>query len=237
MTKQQLSDRANKAWRTRRAQTTTAANRYSERAKKAWVTRTNQTNTHNNSAFANLGPAGKRVAIAQDVIKSLKANKISAVTGTWIGLDDVSGFCDLKAGTELQKYFNQPKVTCDVCALGACFVSAVKLGNNCKLTKDALDLGGFEFYDPKHDGSADDTGMWKILTRYFPYRQMVLIETAFEEGQGAYGAGNGGHGLRLLGAELHDRAVEFGNQYYCDTERRLGAIMQNIVDNKGSFKP
>lgn len=39
MTKQQLSDRANKAWATRRAQALVSAVLLSARAKKAWVTR------------------------------------------------------------------------------------------------------------------------------------------------------------------------------------------------------
>lgn len=179
------------------------------------------------------------MAIAQDVINSLKRGQLTAANGTWVRVDDCL-LTDTEAGTELQSLFKKKEVTCDVCALGACFVSAVKLGNNCKLTEDAKQLDGFEFYDKHENGWADDTGMWKVLSRYFVRSQMALIETAFEMGQGYYGntgdIGDTAIGVNILGEERYYAAVNFGERYG-DDESRMVAIMQNIVDNKGTFKP
>lgn len=119
------TNRAKKAWRTRRANAELQANRHSERAKKAWATRHNNQIVVNNEAFNQLPPAGKRVAIAKDVIAALKSRQVAASSGVWVDLKKTPNW---DVGTELQPVFQQ--ATCEACALGACFVSAVKLGNN-----------------------------------------------------------------------------------------------------------
>lgn len=213
----------------------------SARAKKAWATRRKtaakavvKTILADNAKFGQLSKAEQRVAIAKDVLAALKAQRLYACTGTWakIGGESPVDLEKLQVGTELQGVFNQANVSCDACALGACFVSAVKLGNDCKLTEDAKDNGEFHFYLPS-DGGGDRTGMSTTLSRYFDEKQLALIECAFESGTGALG-------LPYLmfpdDNDIVDRAMEFGYSFDNDRER-MEAIMQNIVSNNGEFKP
>lgn len=215
------TNRAKKAWRTRRANAELQANRYSERAKKAWTTRHNNQIVANNEAFNQLSPAGKRVAIAKDVIAALQSRQVYARSGVWVDLQKAPNW---DVGVELQPVFQQ--ANCDACALGACFVSAVKLGNNCKLTEDAK-YDGFQFSTPNGDWGSDTTGMWSVLKRYFTERQLALIEFAFENGEGYY---------KDHDVANPDAASDFHYKYE-DDAARMTAIMQNIVDNNGTFRP
>lgn len=216
------TNRAKKAWRTRRANTKLQVNSYRNRAKKAWTTRHNNEIVANNEMFNQLSPAGKRVAIAKDVIAALQSLQVRARSGVWVDLKKAPANWD--AGIELQPVFKQ--TNCEACALGACFVSAVKLGNNCKLTEDAK-YDGFEFSPPAGDWGKDTTGMWTVLKRYFTERQLALIEFAFENGEGYY---------KYRDVANSEAANDFYYKYE-DDEARMLAIMQNIVVNNGTFKP
>jgi len=218
-----LSARAKKAWETRRKAAADAK-------AKAEV----KTILADNAKFGQLTKAQQRVAIAKDVIAALKAQRLFARTGTWarIGRDCPVSLEKLSVGTELQGVFNQPNVSCDACALGACFVSAVKLGNDCKLTADARDNGEFNFYLPS-DGGGDQTGMSRTLSRYFDEEQLSLIECAFEVGEGALGKP---YDKFPDDSDIVDRAAEFGEGFDYDHDR-MEAIMNNIINNNGEFKP
>ena len=66
--------------------------------------------------------------------------------------------------------------------------------------------------------------MKKIFTR----NQLALIENAFETGRGVY--------KYQAGEVAAEKAFLFGSKFV-DEDKRMIAIMQNIIDNKGTFKP
>jgi hypothetical protein len=67
---------------------------------------------------------------------------------------------------------------------------------------------------------------YDYLTSYFSPEQIGLIELAFERGDGWYPADT----------TDDDNAVEFGERYQYNTNR-MKAIMQNIINNNGTFVP
>lgn len=168
-----------------------------------------------NKKFADASKAEQRVMIAKDVIAAIKASKYSAEQGTWVDILDYNA-TKFEEGKELQAVIKDPAFSCNVCAIGACFTSAVKLGDNCKINEDmTLDRG----VDIGNRGFDKDP----VIRRYFTPAQVSLIECAFELGGGW--AGN-----------TSDAAAAFGEKYDYDDDR-LVAIMENIVKNNGTFRP
>lgn len=107
---------------------------------------------------------------------------------------------------DVQKNFDS--VSCNTCALGALFMSHVKFCNNIKFG----DIRNITYVTPQ----------LRTLEQYFPKEQLSLIETAFE-----------GSSYLYLCEETKE-AEEFHKKYKND-EERLIAIMENIIDNKGTF--
>ena len=220
-----------------------------------------------NYRFRKLTPSKKRVTIAQDVIDQIKAGQLIAQASIYltshgptdaieeIGLlmekiEDVeSGFsssseneeklkeeadraaekieeigkaqvCDLLEGAE-----------CTVCGIGAAFVAAVKRADDLEL-KDLLNNTRCSWdlqYHPEE--FSDSAAMRRYLRKYFLRRDIALIECAFEQSNGFARH----EGVGCNDPEV-DRAVSFGVKFSEDEDRLL-AIMQNIVDNKGRFRP
>lgn len=173
-------------------------------------------------------PFKRRMAIAEDVLASLEVEAIRANTGSFVRLD-LDTLNSVEAGQQLQPTFLNPELSCSVCALGACFVSAVKLGNDFCVTEDHIDNNQLPFSD------INDT-----LSKYFSAAQMQLIEIAFEEGRGWWKLDS--HKLVVTEGQFRaaqrfgSNAYASGNYYYGPTNK-LKAIMKNIIDNKGTFKP
>lgn len=157
--------------------------------------------------FNSLNKAQKRVAVAKDVLKHLDEMRI--VTGSYVTIDlnDLYVF-----GKSLSKAFPKIRSDCEVCAIGACFLSIVGIVDNIGATK--IDWG------------YDKCDMIDHLKLVFSQNQIGLIETAFEKRiiDDNYKSYRG----------LYD-AVVFGLDYDNDKDR-LRAIMKNIVKN-GIFKP
>ncbi len=206
--------------------------------------------------FDKLTPAHRRVEIAKDVIAQLSIERYHASHGNWCILYQQGSFsadheCGdsyrLEADRELQPDIN--KATCAVCALGAVFASAVGLYDNYQV--DGKSAGGQ--FDFGHVSS--------LLKGYFDPIALMTIEIAFETGKGWYhwapeveidnldsGDIADARGGTLYNAAekkvidinevagLFDRAWYLGRKYDGDG-KRLHAIMQNIVDNDGEFKP
>lgn len=172
--------------------------------------------------FNNLSPAQKRVAIAQEVLARLAADKFHARRG-WFYLwrSDVPTAGDLNK--EMQPVAE--RATCTVCALGGLFMSAVIKGNNQTLT---YSLAG----DVASGDACGFSPMINKLKEYFSQDQIILIEMAFERGGGYY-AGE-------LDAEQFpegwEEAQGFG-QAWIDDRTRMEAIMRNIIANNGTFLP
>lgn len=180
-----------------------------------------------NDKFKNASKAEKRVMLAKDAIARIKMKQFEASTGT---LADISleSYGDDGYKESFKTLIESNRVTsCAVCAKGGMLLSYVARFNN--LT--AEDAGQVDM----EDGVIERT-----LKEAFTKRQLDLMEVAFE-----------GTTFKWTG-ELSDSAIEKAEKFYRETggfedmsdwnveralsERRLLAIYQNIVDNKGNFK-
>ena len=73
--------------------------------------------------------------------------------------------------------------------------------------------------------------MREKLRQFFEPKQLAMIEAAFEISS-AYVGKEGQDSDQGIHA-----SIEFGRGSPQDSRARLTAIMQNIVDNKGEFRP
>lgn len=164
--------------------------------------------------------AEKRVLIAKDVLKNLKAKKLEVATGTYCTFFKGNSQVEFKVGCLQKQLQNKTNIKCECCALGSAFYSYIMKFNNFNVTED-----GDEYFN--------ETDM-NVLERIFTPLQLSMIESAFE-------------GCAMVERINHDfdqaynhiailRSIEFGDKYYNDAPR-LQSIMQNIVDNNGTFKP
>lgn len=181
-----------------------------------------------NAAYQKASPSKRRVLIARDALKQLKAEKFRAVSGVWAGVEQEDGNGNISCPMDddpLQPLLLNPKTKCTCCGVGAIFLSYVRLANNATYS-DGYDLQLI----------TDATG--------WPRYNIRLIELAFERGHGACSPYD----------EDDLRAVVFGKDVDSDTERngsndrpeladdnghaRLVAILKNIAASKdGLFHP
>lgn len=162
------------------------------------------------------------VRIAQDVLAQLRLKRYEATPGTYVELEseeldvmadseDMSAYERAVRGSFKDFFKQSKKTTCQVCALGAAFVSLVNIENKCSV-----------------DGICQQEGMWERLEKHFGGNNMNLMESAFE----CTGMDNSSYDLPY---EVLDVAGEWGSQYE-DPAVRLRAIMLNVIRNNGDFK-
>jgi len=168
------------------------------------------TNKQKNAAFDKLSKAEKRVAIAKDVLAQMSANKIRAERGLYVNKMIPSN----KLGSEVCDL--NPMNTrggCNACALGSMFLCAVDKHDKLKVG----DLEEINVYGPDgiHQRGVEifreDTA--EYLGKFFSQDQLNQIELAFESGRCP--------------------ATESAS----DDNATLRLIMENIIANKGTFKP
>lgn len=170
-----------------------------------------------NEEFKKATKAQKRVMIAKDVLAQIKTKRYVAESGCWVQTN-INATCekDLKDEDSVQELFAEKKIeSCNVCALGGLFMSCTNLNNNTTVQ----DLKN-EFYIG--DLVADDDKISNGLNRIFTQKQLILIETYFEGSEGYFKGDD-------------EKTVIFLANY--DDDERLEMIMQNIIDNNGTFKP
>lgn len=202
--------------------------------------------TAGNAAFKRLSKAQQRVAIAKDALKQLNANKYKASPGDWCNtalpksfnteLDKLSGFAGTskeqsamkdalnevhqKNSNVLQPLLLEPGVTCEVCALGSLFASAVRKADGCDINplRYTAEYGkkGHEFAD----GDIFDT-----LSSFFSDDQQRLMELAFEQGEGA----------TAIESKRDLKAARMFPSTSTPTQR-LRSILNNLIKNDGTFK-
>ncbi len=168
-----------------------------------------------NKKFDSSSKAEKRVMIAKDILKLLKAEVVSGKAGEYVEFNSMPFFYDDQAQGHLH---NIPK--CEVCGIGGIAYAYILRKNNCTIGEmDTL-------------GSGDILKMVKI----FPKRQMNLIESAFEQ----WDSFDNGRNKKVPAFE---RAYYFRSNNNCPKHKRgtnnkaLELIMKNIIKNKGTFKP
>ncbi len=194
--------------------------------------------------MTNVKKAELRVAVAKDVLKSLKLSEMEASRGSFVQSKfDVR---NMIVDNDSKKTAQELKKVCNVCALGACLLSTVALTNEFNFDERLYSSGIIDLSGPV---------VFKRLNQIFPKEQLYLIENAFEFGNGwlsnfdpndSSGAGTfltDRSGITFKQAMKlepeRQRAVRFGLKYpdWNEANERLAAIMRNIVRNKGTFKP
>lgn len=188
-----------------------------------------------NEKFNNLTNGEKAVEIARDVINSIKVKEF--IPSTTYGNLDWTMICHYNKVDEddVQEFMlnelNYKKNPCKVCAMGAVMFSKIKLGNGAKL---------------KDIGESNDIAIQ--LEGIFSPSQLRLMELAFE---GTY---NGNYKDKIDADEVYDYGLsgevykgewlnahkfyrKFGEETEKDREDCIIAIMENIIENNGTFKP
>ncbi len=192
-----------------------------------------------------------RIAIAKDVLASIKAKRFKVASSTGyvvVGERDEDSTDRVRITTPVQtKYLeafsniiydagemarvrkvntsDNPYVAPPVKACTACALGTAFI---CSVDRfNTLKLNDLAGQDPSN---LDRSVMEKHLGRWFSPVQMDLIEEAFETryDKDPY--------LHYSDDEDTKRAVRFGARYKTDTGR-LTAIMNNIIKNKGTFIP
>ena len=160
-----------------------------------------------------LTPKQKRVAIAKDVLKQIKASKFIAGTGNFCHVGEWSDTLPKLIG---KKQLLKLKPKCTVCAIGAAIVSGIRLFNKINITN--CEITRFQ--------------QRRMIVKFFGLSQAEQIENAFEIGRGYYG-------FNKYGERVYDKfkdAIKFGGRFEYSRNRAV-AIFKNIIKHKGVFVP
>lgn len=186
-----------------------------------------------NKLFAAASAAEKRVLIAKDVIAQIKLGRYKAYAQTWVRPEvRVNGSprtyinLSLEFGPDApvrELFLNKKIASCECCALGAMFMSCTLYNNN-QTTKDFEDET--IWFDERVEGY--DGGFSNGLNKFFSSDQLMLIESAFEGGDGAF---------NVPVDQAKKKSVLAWHDSLPDDKKRLVAIMENIIENNGTFKP
>lgn len=166
--------------------------------------------------------------LAQDTINRIKAKQIALFSGNY--LKKTPDLSEHEGDRELRDVIREQEEPCQGCAVGSLFLCAVDAYDKLKV-KDA---------DICSAGNA--APLANYLERWFSLSQLALIEAAFE---GVF------YGLFItnylkVGHEEIDAAIAFAEKRGPTPtakknarvyERRMVAIMKNIIKNNGTFKP
>ncbi len=183
-----------------------------------------------NDKFKKATKAGKRVLICQDVIAQIKAQKIKPISGHWFkntGLE--TEFDSEKSLQELILSNEIPQ--CQACGVGSMMIACTLYKNKEKIKDIEEDFTNLDDFISRWENTEDTNNGFVSL---FGERQLKLIEIAFEGGNGRYGS----YSFDEDGMESSSY-VDAKTYYkkYRKHSTRLIKIMENIIENKGSFIP
>lgn len=185
-----------------------------------------------NRAFEKAAPAERRVLIAQDVIAQIKAKRFEAEPGTWTDMRiPKTSRIDLDASFQ-ETFLDNSGVTCQCCAVGSLFLGCTLFTNKI----DNNEVGdNWALGDQLFGGHKFGNGFEKLFSR----KQLGLIETAFEGTTGFFQEDDFSKTAAVRVSEQEITAAqEFNSRYgHAAPEKRLIAIMENIIQHKGAFKP
>jgi hypothetical protein len=171
-----------------------------------------------NKKIKKLTAAQKRVAIAEDVLLRISRGTYEIRSGYFVDMPQLDSSIEVD-----RAFLEQDNPECNVCAVGAAIVSAIRLFNSASF----------------NDG-VEVRESFRIGKKFFHPKQLVLIENAFERWNGAYVMNQTSLAVTELVKSIPDyelnRAIAFGESY-SDTTERAVKIFENIVENKGVFKP
>ena len=170
-----------------------------------------------NKQFKGASNAQKRVLIAKDVIEQIKAKRFIPESGTWV---DFNKQCDtlLETDSIQEKFLDKTIKDCNCCALGGLMMSCT-LFNNRETVSDIE-----EHFEAIGDNIDYGTKFHNKFDKIFSRSQLLLIEKCFEGGVGYFSDYN------------HCDFEGYRSQFKNATAALIG-IMENIIKNKGTFKP
>lgn len=183
---------------------------------------------YDTQSFESLPANLQRIRVAKDVIAQVRLEKYKANRGAYISQLRTNN--NVENQDDVKKNFDKIK-SCEVCALGACLLSTVKFKNTLQfqVLRQADEDGDFGY----------NKQIQNLLSSLFSPVQLLLIEMAFEKstsiGFFAEKVDNTGS-LYDIDWRIKDDAVTFGYKYNSHHDRLI-AIMENIIDNNGTFKP
>lgn len=193
--------------------------------------------------FSKLSKAEQRVAIAKDVILQVKSEKLRPTTGTYIEFRDLRPAFDkltdnhTDRNVELREVLFKTK-NCQVCAKGALLLCDILKKNKFKTSYTGL--------INSNTSRTIDARLGSNWSR----QQLDLIETAFEERivesrciknkKDRISFNKAVLFSKIYG--IKDNRLRIDNIDYVVSEldssdKLLIAIMENIIKNKGTFKP
>jgi hypothetical protein len=174
------------------------------------------------SEFIALPLNEQRVLVAKDVLEQIRLEKYVARRDRYMRIFSRLSYYELEF-LDIKSNFDKLDY-CDVCAMGACLLSITRFKNELKF----MEADSGYFGNPKSKAV-------EMLLSVFEGKQLTLIEAAFEY---VYGDSTnvGKHAGFLLEDAEKEAALKFRPSVYSD-EEALIKIMQNIIDNNGTFIP
>lgn len=160
--------------------------------------------------FYALKPSKQRVLLAKDVLKRIRSKQLI--------IEAQKGYLDIEIPEslerqELQPFLKEMEEPCTVCALGAMFYCKVDRFN--------------QYVVPYGTYTLDQSDIHAALKGIFSQQQLLCIEAAFEY-TARWGRLKSEDAAELgRAAVMYDRIIE--------DDDRLIAIIQNIIDHKGTF--
>lgn len=170
-------------------------------------------------SYKQMSKSQRKVEIAKDVIANIHAKQLHIGMGSYVYADkiDVEDLEVLKKYLPSQQVAQIMKPNCTVCARGSMMI--------CKIAK-------FNDYDLKNINldEVDGSHTTEALKDAFTEEELFCIECCFElwdEYNQCY---------HPCGSIIPDDVIDTWAKIKDPTDRLL-AIMQNIIDHKGVFKP
>jgi hypothetical protein len=197
-----------------------------------------------NVRFAALTPARKRVALARDVLRWIANGKLKPAGrdandggggSTYLEVfynrsNEDRPWANSVTTRELQEVGKVNGYVCTACAIGGLIAVAAER-DACRLFTDDGE------FIPNCTGSSAPSAIRREMASHnlFETCQLVLVEQAYECGEGIGYPGSFIDSGEVTEGEV-DAARAFGKLYRTRAER-LKAIMENIIDNGGTFIP
>lgn len=179
----------------------------------------------NNEAFRKSTPLQQRVAIAKDVLRLIETKKIVPKRGTYFAANEKMDFGAERDIDSLSGAFKKMP-SCQVCALGAVFVTTVLKLNHINVG----DVRGAH-YRAYRDLEVDATTMQEFLRICFDSRTLFRMEAFFEMSVGFLQEKDAPTGTMMYEV-IHD--LRHGTS---TPKERLRFVMNTVIEQKGKFEP
>lgn len=195
------------------------------------------------------GDDKRRVLVAKDVLDQIASYKFQPLTSAFLIVDN-QNILMMSDNESIQGCLLDNKTDCKGCAIGGAMMSMIRFNNNALVGDlDYCDVRSMHLeYTKVVDMTQETVGrtISSQLHELFGESQLMLIEQAFEWCKGTYSNPRIADYNQMTFEEIIAlkvrrtgkswKAYLFGRQYEVPRDRLI-AIMQNIVDNKGTFIP